>query len=42
VATHSIGYYEKPTILIGVGVEIVLVPTPHSPGIGSCGYSKVH
>jgi len=42
MAAHSVRYYEKPAMLVGVGVEIVLVPTPHPPSIGSRGDSKVH
>jgi hypothetical protein len=42
MAAHSIRYYEEPPIFVGVGVEIILVPTPHSSGIGSRGDSKVH
>src|SRR6478672_11359813 len=35
VSAHAICYNEEPAILIGVGIEVVLVAFPQSPGIGS-------
>jgi hypothetical protein len=42
MATHSVCYYKEAAMLIGIGVKVVFIPTPHPSGVGSRGNSKVH